>query len=162
MKRIALPLLGTGLLASCAPTLNTPVTGRIVNTSTGQEGTITFTRGTLQPRLDGPNAPNNVSISLGGQTYTGRTVILNTSTSTPSWNTRFDWIYPSRPWNTTFGLRTGFDLPSQTQLNRTGNLIARTTTNPPQTMTCNLTIDPYEHGIGDCIDGQGTRYALQF
>ena len=55
-------LLGAALLASvlgaCAPAVTAPQTGRIVNTRTGEEGTVTFTRGTLTPRLGDPFAPD--------------------------------------------------------------------------------------------------------
>lgn len=163
MKRLALLLAGAGLLASCAPTLTTPVTGRIVNTTTGQEGTISFTRGTLKPRLDGPNAPDNVTINIAGQTFTGRTVILNSTVSTvPEWSTRFDWVYGNGPWDSRIGVRTGYGTPTSAAVTRAGNLIARSTSTPARTLTCTLNVDVYEHGIGDCIDGTGNRYALQF
>ncbi|MFC6748564.1 hypothetical protein [Deinococcus aquaticus] len=78
----ALPaLLGSallaGALASCAPALTGPQTGRIVNTRTGQEGTVTFVRGSLNARLPDVFAPDNATIVIGERTYTGRTYLLD-------------------------------------------------------------------------------------
>ncbi|MCD0175334.1 hypothetical protein IHN32_05155, partial [Deinococcus sp. 14RED07] len=44
----------------------------------------------------------------------------------------------------------------------TGNLIARAEGDPPALLTCTLTVDAQQRGIGECFDGAGTRYALQF
>lgn len=164
MKRLAI-LLGCGaLLASCAPTITGPVTGRIVNNTTGQEGTVSFTRGTLKPRLDGPNAADNAVLNIGGRTYTGRTVIINSGVNTtPNWSASFDWVAGNRAWGPGFGWRTGFDTPrNDVVVSRTGNLIAKTTAQPTQTLTCTLNVDVYEHGVGDCLGSDGTRYTLQF
>ncbi|MFN4252943.1 MAG: hypothetical protein ACK4GP_18155, partial [Deinococcus sp.] len=73
-------LLGAALLASalgaCAPALTAPQTGRIVNARTGEEGAVTFTRGTLTPRVGDPFAPDNATIRIGGRTYAGRTYLI--------------------------------------------------------------------------------------
>lgn len=164
MKRTFLLLGCAGLLASCAPTITGPVVGRIVNNTTGQEGTVSFTRGTLKPRLDGPYAADNAVINLAGRTYTGRTVIINSGVSAaPTWNASFDWMGGNRRWNNGWGWGIGFDTPSNdVRVSRSGNLIARTNTTPVQTLTCNLSVDVYEHGVGDCLGNDGTKYALQF
>lgn len=163
MKRLVLLLAGAGLLASCAPTLTGPVSGRIVNTVTGQEGSVSFTRGTLKPRLDGPYAADNATIVIGGQSYTGRTVIINSGVSVaPTWNASFDWYSANRTWDR-FGWSSGFSAPhNDVQVSRSGNLIAKTAGTPPLLLTCTLNVDVYEHGVGDCTGSDGTRYALQF
>lgn len=152
------------LLASCAPSMTAPVTGRIVNTMTGVEGTVQFTRGTLQPRLEGPNAPENATLQIAGQTYTGRTVIINSGVSAnPGWGASFNLFGGHTSRDSGFGWYTRFGTPSeQKTVTRTGNLIARTSSTPTLTMTCTLSVDVNEHGVGDCTGSDGTRYALQF
>ena len=138
-----------------------------MNSVTGQEGTVSFTRGTLQPRLDGPRAAENATITIGGQTYTGRTVIINSGvTAVPGWTASFD-LFGGRgsrgsAWDGGFGWGTHFGHEHEVRVSRTGNLIAKTQTSPVRTLTCTLNVDTYEHGIGECLGGDGTRYALQF
>ncbi len=169
MKRFAVVLAIAALLASCAPSATGPVAGRIVNGKTGEEGQVAFTRGTLRPRLNAAQAPDSVTIAIGGQTYSGRTVVVDggsVRTAPGNWAGNWDMSFGfggSRNVNDNFfgwGSRVGRS--QEATLARTGNLIARTTTAPTRTLTCTLTVDVYEHGVGDCTDGEGTRYALQF
>lgn len=165
MKRLALPFALLAL-ASCAPTVTGPITGRIVNGKTGQEGSVSFTRGTLKPRLDGPNAADNAFIQIGGQSYVGRTVLINVTTAAPTTDWGFGLSFgsggPFRDgvfgWDTRWG-RNNFE---RTTVSRTGNLIARTSGPVTLTLTCNLNVDVYEHGVGECTGNDGTKYAMQF
>ncbi|MHA0041399.1 hypothetical protein [Deinococcus sp. PEB2-63] len=159
-------LLGAILLASalgaCAPAVTAPQTGRIVNAVTGQEGTVTFTRGTLTPRLGDPFAPDNATIRIGGRTYTGRTYLIGGG-SLPG----------GLGFSVAFGASSGTDGSAFTSGGTrveggrpvpayTGNLIARAEGDAPGILTCTLTVDAQERGVGECFDGAGTRYALQF
>lgn len=171
MTRLApLPLLGAALallLSACAPTQTGPQLGRIVNGATGEEGTVSFTRGSLRPRVADPFAPDNATIRIGGLTYTGRTVILSGSAlPLPA-----GWSLSVGVGGDT-GLGQGGALGWGTQLDsppagravptRSGNLIARTAGAAPRTLTCTLSVDEREHGIGECTGQDGVRYALQF
>lgn len=152
-------------LAACTPALTGPQVGRIVNGNTGAEGTVAFTRGTLRPRIAGPYAADNVVIQIAGQTYSGRTVILDANASALPGNWGLSVGFGSGtnvgP-NGFFGWDTHFGTPRQhASSSRTGNLIARTTGNT-RTLTCNLLVDENEHGIGDCTDQSGVKYTLQF
>lgn len=165
MKWLVLPATLLAL-ASCAPTLTGPIAGRIVNGKTGTEGTVSFTRGTLQPRLDGPRAPDNAVIQIGGETYTGRTMLINVTTLVPQsdWGFGLSFGNTSRYHDGFFGWDAGWGRNNfeNRSVTRTGNLIARTTGPNPLTLTCNLNVDVYEHGVGDCTGSDGTRYAMQF
>lgn len=168
MKR---PLLLLGLaaaLASCAPALISPASGRIVNAKTGEEGSVTFVRGSLQPRISGARLDNNVTVQIGDQTYVGRSVIIDTASPAP---TPFDLGLQfnfGNNWNGTgnsdpyFGVGGNARTPAPRLVSRTGNLIARTDGNAPRTLTCTLTVDAQEHGYGDCTGSDGVRYVLQF
>ncbi|THF71977.1 hypothetical protein E7T06_01055 [Deinococcus sp. Arct2-2] len=168
MKR-PLMLLGlAAVLASCAPALVGPPSGRIVNTSTGQEGTISFVGGSLQPRTGTGRLDNNVTIQIGEQTYVGRSVIIDTASPAPSpldFGIGFNF---GNPWDNMgsrdpyFGVNGTARTPAPRLVSRTGNLIARTDGNAPRTLTCTLTVDVQEHGYGECTDSSGVRYALQF
>lgn len=154
------------LLASCAPTLTAPTLGRIVNAGTGQEGVVTFQPGTLGNWGGSARGGDNVTVQVGGQTYTGRAALLDVTT-----------VYPRRP---VFDLSLGFGssfwdpasdwvwggslrAPATSRvILRTGNLIAKTAGPAPRTLTCNLQVDASEHGIGDCTGSDGARYAMQF
>lgn len=156
-----------GVLASCAPTVTGPQVGRIVNSVTGQEGTVSFTRGTLQPRLGDPFSADNATIRIGGQTYSGRTAILNGGTTSPlpaglgvSLSLGGTAAVGS---NAAVGIGTRVDTPRpRAAVTRNGNLIARTATAPTLTLTCTITVDESEHGIGECTGNDGVKYALQF
>lgn len=164
MKRPLLLSICAVLLASCAPSMTGPVTGRIVNTVTGVEGTVQFTRGTLQPRLEGPNAPENATLQIAGQTYTGRTVLIDNGVITsPAWRASLNLFGGHNNRESGFGWYTRVGTPGNERLvTRTGNLIARTSTAPTLTLTCTLSVDMNEHGVGDCTGSDGTKYALQF
>ncbi|MFB9994849.1 lipoprotein [Deinococcus oregonensis] len=168
MKR-PLMLLGlAAVLASCTPGLVGPPTGRIVNTTNGQEGTISFVSGSLQPRSGTTRLDNNVTIQIGDRTYVGRSVIIDTASPVPSpfdfgigFNFGNTWDgtgnrYPSS------GVGGTVRTPAPRLVSRTGNLIARTDGNASRTLTCTLTVDVQEHGYGDCTDDAGVRYVLQF
>lgn len=151
------------LLASCAPTLTAPVTGRIVNAATGQEGTVTFHLGALTPGANTPAGGNNTTIQIGNLTYGGRTVLLDASTTVT--------VRPALDVGLAFGLGGGTDpffgtrvgTTTQTRTGlRTGNLIARTFGDAPRTLTCTLQVDDTGRGVGDCTGSDGARYALQF
>lgn len=162
-------LAGAALaLASCAPTITTPQLGRIVNSQTGVEGTVAFTRGTLRPLVSDPFAPENARIEIGGVAYTGRTQVVgaglapvvpaNWGLSVSVGNTA---MRPAErdplAWN------TRFDAPRSTEaVSYSGNLIARSSAPNVKTLTCNLLIDTREHGIGECFGNDGVKYALQF
>ncbi|MXV18047.1 hypothetical protein [Deinococcus xianganensis] len=159
-------LLGAALLASvlgaCAPAVTAPQTGRIVNAVTGEEGTATFTRGTLTPRVGDPFAPDNATIRIGGLTYTGRTYLIGNGA-----------LPGGLGFSVAFGASSGTDGSAFTGGGTrveggrpvpayTGNLIARVDGDAPGILTCTLTVDAQERGVGECFDGAGTRYALQF
>jgi len=160
-------LLGlAAVLASCTPALVGPPTGRIVNTTTGEEGTISFVAGSLQPRLGTGALDNNVTIQIGDRTYVGRSVIIDSASPAPSpldfglqFNVGNTWG-GSR--DSYFGLGGSARTPAPRLVSRTGNLIARTDGNASRTLTCTLTADVQEHGYGDCTDSGGVRYVLQF
>ncbi|MFC6664151.1 hypothetical protein ACFP9V_01430 [Deinococcus radiopugnans] len=169
MNRIPV-LLGAvlaGVLASCAPTVAGPQLGRIVNSVTGQEGTVSFVRGTLQPRLGNPFAADNATIRIGGQTYSGRTAILNGSAASllPAGLGLSLSVGGSAAVgeNGAVAVGTRLDTPRPgAPAVRSGNLIARTAGTPTLTLTCTLTVDESEHGIGECTGNDGVKYALQF
>ncbi|CAM4044134.1 hypothetical protein [Deinococcus frigens] len=156
-----------GVLASCAPNVTGPQVGRIVNSVTGQEGTVSFSRGTLQPRLGDPFASDNATIRVGGQTYSGRTALLNSGAVSPlpagvglSLSLGGTAAIGT---NGAVGIGTRIDTPRpRAAVTRSGNLIARTAGTPTLTLTCTLTVDETEHGIGDCTGNDGVKYALQF
>ena len=164
MKPLA--LLGVALLASvlgaCAPSVTALQTGRIVNAVTGEEGTVTFRRGTLSPRLGDPFAPDNATIRIGGRTYSGRTYLIGGGA-----------LPGGLGFSVAVGAGSGSDGSAFTGGSTrveggrpvpayTGNLIARAEGAPPALLTCTLTVDAQERGVGECFDGAGTRYALQF
>lgn len=169
VKRTA-PILSAALLvllASCAPTMTGPRVGRIVNGTTGAEGSVSFTRGTLRPRLGDPFAADNAVIQIGGQTYTGRTVVLDGRPgATLPYGLEFSVGFGGGTnvgTNGFFGWDTHAQTPRTHQpVTRSGNLIARTASARPSTLTCTLLIDADEHGIGDCTGSDGARYTLQF
>lgn len=168
MKR-PLMLLGlAAVLAACTPALVGPPTGRIVNASTGEEGTVSFVGGSLQPLLGTSRLDNNVTIQIGEQTYVGRTVIIDTASPAPSpldfglafnFGSTWDGTGNRDPY---YGVGGTARTPAQRLVSRTGNLIARTDGNASRTLTCTLTVDTQEHGYGDCTDSSGVRYVLQF
>lgn len=169
----ALTLLVVGLLVSCAPTMNAPTVGRIVNSATGEEGRISFAPGALRPRLGEPFAPDNATIQIGGQTYTGRTAILEGAASSPlpaGWGLSVTFAGGGAVGqNGAVGFGTTISTPSQggsaPPVVRTGNLIARTAaaaSEPVRTLTCTLTVDERGHGIGECTGQDNVKYALQF
>jgi hypothetical protein len=156
-----------GVLASCAPAMTGPQLGRIVNSVTGQEGTVSFVRGTLQPRLGDPFAADNVTIRIGGQTYSGRTAILNGGVGglLPAGLGLSLSVGGSAAVgeNGAVALGTRLDTPRPGPATvRSGNLIARTAGASTLTLTCALTVDEAEHGIGECVGNDGVKYALQF
>ncbi|BDP41954.1 hypothetical protein DAETH_19230 [Deinococcus aetherius] len=163
MKATLACLSIAALLASCAPALNPPVTGRIVNATTGQEGTITFSPGALSTRAGDPFAGNNTTIQIGGQTFGGRTVLLDASTTVtvrPAVDVGFG--FGTGPYDDPFfGTRVGTTTQTRTGL-RTGNLIAKSFAAPARTITCTLQVNDAYHGVGDCTGSDGARYALQF
>lgn len=156
-------LLVAGLavaLASCAPTQNSPQLGRIVNVETGEEGQISFTSGSLRPRIGDPFAADNVVIRIGKQSYSGRSVVINSAAQS------------ANNWGFSVGIGAGksnansfwnFDTDNRRPagMARTGNLVARTASAIPKTMTCTLVVDEREHGIGECTDSSA-KYILQF
>lgn len=169
MKRCSALVLTAiiGLLASCAPTVTGPIAGRIVNGTTGEEGAVSFTRGTLQPRIGDPFAADNAVISIGGTTYRGRSVVLDggtVSTLPANWGLSLGFSGGTRHGEEAFGWGTRLDSPRRdtVSLTRTGNLIARSAAPNAKTLTCTLLVDAYEHGVGDCTGNNGVKYALQF
>lgn len=152
------------LLASCAPVFTATPPGRVVNAATGQEGTVTFTLGSLRPGLP-TVGPDNVVLSIGGQTYTGRAAVLDGTLATApaplalsvavggtadTGGSSFGW-----------GARLG-PAPQPQGTLRAGTLIARTAGPTPRTLTCTLTVDERERGFGECRDEAGVRYVMQF
>jgi hypothetical protein len=172
MMKLAPLFLSTAaacLLASCAPTMTGPVTGRIVNGQTGEEGTVSFTRGTLRPGYVNGSAGDNVVIRIGSQAYTGRTAIVSGGVVGPlpaGWGLSLGFGGGTRlDGDGALGWGTRLDTPANGPVavtSRTGNLIARTLGASPSTLTCTLTVDATEHGIGDCVGSDGAKYALQF
>lgn len=156
-----------GVLAACAPSATGPQMGRIVNSVTGQEGTVSFTRGTLQPRLGDPFAADNATIRIGGQTYSGRTTVLSGSAASllPAGLglslSVGGGVAVGESGAVAVGTRLDTPRPGAATV-RSGNLIARTASAPTLTLTCTLTVDESEHGIGECTGNDGVKYALQF
>ncbi|WP_027459704.1 hypothetical protein [Deinococcus murrayi] len=163
MKQFAAVALAA-LLAACAPAFTATPPGRVVNAATGQEGTVTFTPGSLRPGLPAAG-PDNVTLSIGGQTYTGRVVVLEGALAAApppltlsvavggtagAGGTSFGW-----------GARLG-PAPTPQGTLRTGSLIARTAGPTSRTLTCTLTVDERERGYGECRDEAGVRYVMQF
>ncbi|PTA69485.1 hypothetical protein [Deinococcus arcticus] len=150
------------LLAACAPTMTAATPGRLVNTQTGEEGTVTFTRGTLSPRLGDPFAPDNATLRIGGRTYTGRTYLIGNGSLPGGLG-----VSVAFGASNTGSAPAAFETATRVDAGRpvpalTGNLIARAQGEPPALLTCTLTVDAQERGIGECFDGAGVRYALQF
>ncbi|THF88527.1 hypothetical protein E7T09_04810 [Deinococcus sp. KSM4-11] len=170
MNHAALTVIAAALLASCAPTVTAPHQGRIVNSVTGTEGVVTFTPGTLRPRLGDPFAQDNATITIGGQAYSGRTAIVDGSSGAGNplpagWGLSFGFGASSAAFtNGMVGIGTRLDSPDRhgPPVARIGNLIARTGGTPVLTLTCTLTVDENEHGIGDCTGNDGAKYAMQF
>lgn len=152
-------------LASCAPALNPPVTGRIVNAASGQEGTVTFHPGALRGQTGDPFGGNNTTVQIGGLTYGGRTTLISASTTVtvrPSLDVGLGFGFGSGLYaDPFFGTRVGTTTRTRDSL-RTGNLIAKTFGQTPRTLTCTLQVDDANHGIGDCTGSEGGRYAVQF
>ncbi|MEF2278221.1 hypothetical protein V3W47_07905 [Deinococcus sp. YIM 134068] len=163
MKATLACLSFAALLASCAPALNPPVTGRIVNSTTGQEGTVTFHPGALRGQAGDPFGGNNTTVVIGGLTYGGRTTLIsasNTVTVRPSLGVSLG--FGTGPYaDPFFGTRVGTTTQTRSTL-RTGNLIARTSGANARTLTCTLQVDDANHGVGDCTGSEGGRYAVQF
>ncbi|MDV6374814.1 hypothetical protein [Deinococcus arenicola] len=167
LKAMGLSAIFAGVLASCAPTVTGPQVGRIVNSVTGQEGTVSFLRGTLQPRVGDPFAADNAAIQIAGQSYSGRTAIVNGGAVSPlpaglglSLSLGGSAAIGD---NGAVGIGTRLDTPRpRAALTRSGNLIVRTAGTPTLTLTCTLTVDESEHGIGECTGNDGVKYALQF
>lgn len=166
MNKVMLAALGSAaLLAACAPALTAPVTGRIVNAGTGQEGTVTFLGGALQPGMGRPTT-DNVTLQIGGQSYTGQVTLLDAAVGAAPYPV-FDLslgvggVHSGPASDLFWGTR--FRSPATVQsVLRTGNLIARTAGAAPRTLTCTLQVDASGRGIGDCTGSDGARYVLQF
>lgn len=167
MLKVPLTALGcAALLASCAPTLTASTIGRIVNASTGQEGTVTFLPGALRTRAGDPFGGNNTTVVIGGQTYGGRAALLDAVTAPPprsgvNFGLAFGSGQASSDSVLGWGLALGTPPAPRTTL-RTGNLIAKTAGTSPRTLTCTLQVDESGHGVGDCTGNDGTRYVMQF
>ena len=146
------------LLGACAPALTTPQ-GRLVHTTTGQEGVITF-EGTLAPDWTLPTSKPNVTIRLGNDVYTGRyTVLDNSATPGPL---RLG-VTVGATFGNTNSTAYGGSIEAgtaRTAALRSGNLIAKTAAG--RVITCTFQVDVNRHGIGECQDASGGRYALQF
>lgn len=167
MPKIPLIALGcAALLASCAPTYTASTIGRIVNASTGAEGTVTFLPGALRTRAGDPFGGNNTTIVIGGQTYAGRAALLEGVAAVPATGgLNFGIAFGSGQSNgntsTGYGVFLGTPPEPRATL-RAGNLIAKTAGANPRTLTCTLQVDERDHGIGDCTGSDGTRYVMQF
>ncbi len=163
MKATLACLSIAALLASCAPALNPPVTGRIVNATNGQEGTVTFSPGALSGGTSNPFGGNNTTIQVGGQTYGGRTALVDASSTVtvrPAVDVGFG--FGTGPYSDPFfGTRLGTTTQTRNAL-RTGNLIAKSFAAPTRTITCTLQVNDGYHGVGECTGSDGARYALQF
>lgn len=167
MKRFALLVPLVVALGSCAPAVTGPQLGRIVNGSTGEEGTVSIVRGTLRPVVADPFAPDNVTIEIGGQTYRGRSqVVGRAGAALPAgWGLSVGVggsTRPGDPGQAALGWDTRLDSPRPAEVSYSGNLIARTAGARVRTLTCTLTVDARERGFGECTGENGTKYALQF
>lgn len=153
------------LLSSCAPTLTASTVGRVVNTSTGEEGSVTFGPGALRARAGDTLGKNNVTVQVGGRSYVGRAALVDTAVTAPS---RLNFsvgigFSSGAPTGPALGLETRAGTPRDTSpRTRAGNLIVRTEGDDPATLTCTLQVDPTEHGVGDCMGSNGARYVMQF
>lgn len=154
-----------GLLSACAPTLSLSTVGRVVNSATGEEGSVTFAPGALRARAGDALGSPNVTLQVGSRRYSGRVALVDVAAA------------PARP-NLSFSVGVGFSTgvpaggsasvglgtprESERSGTRTGNIIARTGGDASLTLTCTLAVDPGEHGVGDCAASDGARYVLQF
>lgn len=166
LRATLIGLAGVALLASCAPTFTAATVGRVVNASTGEEGTVTFQPGALRTRAGDPFGGNNTTVVIGGQTYAGRAALLDAVVAVPA-NTKLNFGIAFAAGSSGGNTSTGYGLflgtqPAQPGTLRTGNLIAKTAGTGPRTLTCTLQVDEREHGVGDCTGSDGVRYVLQF
>ncbi|GGJ72206.1 hypothetical protein [Deinococcus aquiradiocola] len=158
-----LPLLAVLLLASCAPTLSGSAAGRIVNVRTGDEGRLTFIGG-FRDRATLPGDPDNVTVTVGGRTYSGTYTVLGNGRPNLGVSVGFGTGFGWGGADTVFGRASFGDRPAPT-FTRPGNLVARTTPatgDTAQTLTCTFQADANDHGIGSCQDSLGASYTLQF
>lgn len=160
-----LPMALACALPACTPAVVKPIQGRIVNAQTGQEGTVMFKRGTLQPQLADPYAPNNTTIQIGNLTYVGRTKVIDHSGGPlpAGWGLSVEFGGSSSPSHSANQMSWGSRIGTSNKVSgRVGNLIAKTKGRSPITMVCHLTLDINEHGIGECKSSSGTLYSMQF
>lgn len=158
---VLLSLASVSLLVACAPTI-TDTAGRMVNKVSGQEGRVVFLGG-FQARPAAPGTPDNVTVQLGQDLYSGQYSVIGNEA----------------PVGLSFGFSSGFssddgffhggygaDLrtPAARNLARPGNLIVKTlkSGSAAKTLTCTFQADASGHGVGDCRGSNGAMYALQF
>ncbi|AZI43394.1 hypothetical protein EHF33_12100 [Deinococcus psychrotolerans] len=160
----ALPLALLGALASCAPTI-TDTAGRLVNAVSGQEGRVLFLGG-FQPRPVVVGTPDNVTVQLGQDLYSGKySVIGNQNALGVSFGFGVGSSFGGDSGDRRSGyggLRTSAEARNPTG---PGNLILKTqrlNTAAVKTITCDFQADASGHGVGNCKGSDGSTYALQF
>jgi len=163
MNRSALVLsvVSASVLAACAPTI-TDTAGRLVNTVSGQEGRVVFLGG-FQTRAATPGMPDNVTVQLGQDFYSGQYSVIGNEAPV---NLRFGLSggFSSGGGFFRHGSGVGFSAPAR-NVARPGNLIVKTPTQGTagvKTLTCTFQADASGHGVGDCQGSDGASYALQF
>ncbi|WP_293913905.1 hypothetical protein [Deinococcus sp.] len=163
---LAALLLPVALLASCAPTQQ-GTAGRIVGTVSGQVGRVVFLNG-FQPRAATPNQPDNVTVQLGQDLYSGTYSVIGGESP----------IGLSASFGVGGGFGGGNYGPGHSGYNgglsaaaaprntaRPGNLIVQTLRldkSAIKTLTCTFQADSSGHGVGDCVGSDSAKYALQF
>ena len=166
MIRLAfMPLALLALLASCAPRLS-DTSGRIVNKTTGQEGRVRFIGG-FQSRAVTPGSPDNVTIQLGQDLYSGTYSVIggpNPLGVSATFGFGAGTGYIGDGYTDRYGsVRTTID--PRRDSSRPGNLIVKTrslNSASIKTLTCSFEADASGHGVGDCSGPGGAQYALQF
>ena len=164
MRRIALlSLASVSLLASCAPTL-TNTAGRIVNAVSGQEGRVVFLGG-FQTRPAAPGMPDNVTVQLGQDVYSGQySVIGNEAPSRLRFGLSGGFSSGDGFFRPGYDAGLGASAPAR-NVAQPGNLIVQTLkqgTAAVKTLTCTFQADASGHGVGECRGSDGATYALQF
>ncbi|GAA3998772.1 hypothetical protein GCM10022631_07000 [Deinococcus rubellus] len=164
MSRTAflLSLASVSLLAACAPTI-TDTAGRLVNTVSGQEGRVVFLGG-FQTRAAVPGTPDNVTVQLGQDFYSGQYSVIGNDGPV---NLRFGLSggFSSGDGFFRHGYDAGLRAPAIRNVARPGNLIVKTLkldTAAVKTLICTFQADSSGHGVGDCRGSNGATYALQF
>ena len=150
MKRLLLFGAAASVLAACAPAhVSEYRTGKIVNVQTGQEGRLLLGgRGMVADR-------NTAAVEFGENVYRGEYNVLTAGTTrqdlTFSGGVVFSNVAPPA-WHV--GAHT------YASNLRDGSLVVKNAAG--QVITCRFLVDQNNRGNGECTDGPGARYTIQF